>query len=246
MKSTSQFVFLLLFSVTAAAQCTVVIPANTIVITGDTTIDCSFMPGNRFLVCTGASVTVTGNSTCFNHFYMENASVVTFRDTFPGAPYGLFSFYIRGIAILNFNDDSPVSFGIIDTLVYEPTALLIDTGHIFQHRLMCPTLTFDYSLMPTGNPCGTTEIEGDETTKNFIAAPVPFSDHLDIIVNGWSQICTVQIFDLQGSEVERYEVNGPGKHRLAMRNDWSGIAYVEMMEAGKVFARKRVARIDQD
>ncbi len=243
MKSISVIIFLFLISsCVAQAQCTFVIPANTVVITNDTVIDCSFIPGENFLVCTGASLTMTGNSTCMNHFYMENASVVTFSDSLPGAPYGFFSFFIKGIAILDFNDDSPVSFGIIDTLIYEPSALLMDTGSIFHYTSICPAVIFDYSLLPSSSPCATTEITGVDKQWNFAISPIPFSDHLDIEITGEIPPATIQIFDLLGKEVEAFDINEEGRHHLKMKNTWSGAAYIQIIQKGKVVARKMIAR----
>ncbi len=236
------FYFLLIGSGIANAQCTFVIPSNARIISNDTVVDCSFIPGANFLVCSGASLTMTGNSTCMNHFYMENASVVTFRDSLPGAPYGIFSFFIRGIAILDFNDNSPVSFGIIDTLVYEPSALLIDTGSIFQYKLVCPTIVFDYSLLPSGNPCASTVIEDADIHQNLTIAPVPFSDYLGIQITGEIPASTIQIFDILGKEVEAFEIDNEGQHHHKMKNSWSGVAYIQIIQKGKVVARKMIAR----
>lgn len=235
---------LMLYTVTVNAQCTFVIPSTTTVISNDTVVDCSFIPGNNFLICTGASLTMTGNSTCMNHFYMEDASVVTFRDSLPGAPYGIFSFFIKGIAILDFNDDSPVSFGIIDTLVYEPSALLLDTGSIFQYTNICPSVVFDYSLLPAGNPCAANSIAGAEMRNNFIVAPVPFSEDLGIQIAGEIPASTILIYDIMGKEVEKFDINEIGQHHLKMKNSWSGVAYIQIMQKGEVVCRKMITRIN--
>lgn len=234
--------FLLIFSEAINAQCTYTIPANTVIISNDTVIDCSFIPGTNFLVCSGASLSMTGNSTCINHFYMEDASVVTFKDSLPGAPYGLFSFFIKGIAILDFNDDSPISFGIIDTLVYEPSALLIDTGSIFQYIHICQPVIFDYSQLPSGTPCVPTEVNGTKKQNDFAISPMPFSNELFIETATGVQPATVKIFDLTGRVLEVFEISGVGRQQLSMKNTWTGAGFIQLFQNGKMVSRKMITR----
>ena len=227
----------------AKAQYTVVVPPSAIIIRNDTIIDCSFIPSHQFLVCPGASLGLTGNSTCANKFYMENASVVTFNDTFPSIPYGLFSFFIRGIAILDYNDNTSISFGFIDTLVYEPSALLTDTGSNFHFIQSNPSVVFDYSLFPTSNPCGTSGIT-DNGFPAFSVYPVPFKDEINFQQWNPEGSITLRVLDMIGREIERFEPDQSPAQTFRMQNEWTGVAFLQIIRDGIITGGKNIYRLD--
>lgn len=226
------------------AQYTVVVPPSVNIIRNDTIIDCSFIPSHQFLVCPGASLGLTGNSTCANKFYMENASVVTFNDTVPSIPYGLFSFFIRGIAILDYNDNTNVSFGFIDTLVFEPSALLVDTGSNF-HFIQSTAVVFDYSLFPTSNPCGTSGIT-DNGFMAFSVYPVPFKDEISFRQVNRECGVTIRMLDMTGREMERFETEKSPLQKFRMQNEWSGAAFLQVIRDGVIAGGKHIFRLSEN
>ncbi len=242
MNSTLRIVCMILLSTASSiAQCTVIIPSGTEVVYADTTIDCSFIPGNHFLVCPGTSLTMIGNSTCVLHFYLESSAVVSFKDSIPGAPYGFFSFFLKDHAVLDYNDGSPGSFGYIDTLVYEPTSILTDTGSSFHVIQICQPVVFDYSQLPSGMPCGTSITKG-ELISDFSISPIPFSNSMEIDISNLRDGTSLRIYNVLGEEVEIFELQNSGKQKLLMKNNWSGTGYIQIINDGIVTGRKMIVR----
>lgn len=181
MKHLFKFLFVIIFLLAAknnSAQCTRVLPANTAIISVDSTINCSVGQwlNKVILICPGAHLFVIGNSTSMNNFYIESGATVTFADSFPpGAPYGIFSFYVKQNGTLNFNQDSHVAFPI-DTLFYENGAVLTDTGTAIQHQQICSPLVFDYSLLPGGVGCAGNQTQNLFSAENISISPNPFQN----------------------------------------------------------------------
>ncbi len=144
MKTNTQFVILLtliatlvsssLFSVECPA---VVLPANTIIVSEDTFIQCTGA-SNHYLICSGATVTYTDNS-CFSTFYLEPGSNLIIT----AGSYGYSNVYVPFGASFNAN------FCNYGSLIYEPEANLLDTALTSGPPVTyteCDDIIYDYSL----------------------------------------------------------------------------------------------------
>lgn len=226
-KSISLFTLSLLLNFNSSAQCTYLIPANVDVISTDSSINNSFLPNHQFLICPGRTLTVFGNSTGFNKFYLENNSTVIFSDSIGATPYGSYSFYVKSGATLHYNASSPVAFPFIDTLVWENGATLIDTGGLFHLDSLCSSVVFDYTNLG-GAPCGISIVKNISANSSYSISPNPFIDALTIQMNNSFSENEMVIFDLLGKELEHFYLNEATVAELKMKNNWSGIAILEI------------------
>lgn len=227
-KTISLFIFSLLLNFNSRAQCTFTIPADVHVISSDSSINNSFLPGQQFLICPGNTLTVYGNSTGFNKFFLESGATVLFSDSMGATPYGMYKFYVKSGATLHYNASSPVSFPFLDTLVWEPGAILIDTGSLFYDTTTCNPLVFDYSLIG-GAPCGTLNARTVSAAVDFNISPNPFTTQLKFnFQNSSVEISELIIYNLLGEKLEHFILNEGNYSDLKMKNDWSGMAILEI------------------
>lgn len=144
MKTNTQFVILLTLIATLVSsslfseECpTVVLPANTIIVSEDTFIQCTGA-SNHYLICSGATVTYTDNS-CFSTFYLEPGSNLIIT----AGSYGYSNVYVPFGASFNAN------FCNYGSLIYEPEANLLDTALTSGPPATyteCDDIIYDYSL----------------------------------------------------------------------------------------------------
>lgn len=225
-KSFSLCTLVIFFFLNTNAQCSYLLPADVHVISVDSSINNSFLPSQQFLICPGKTLTVYGNSTGFNKFYLESGSTVLFSDSVGATPYGMYSFYLKSGATLHYNASSPVAFPFIDTLVWENGAMMIDTGSLFHLDSLCSTVVFDYSVM-TSLACASTMSISVVVKENNSASPNPFTDELNIHFNNSTSENEMLIYDLLGKELEHfYSVSSFSK--MKMKSDWSGVAILEI------------------
>ncbi len=237
-KTLPLFTFLLLINFNSEAQCTYLIPANVDVISSDSSINNSFLPNHQFLICPGRTLTVFGNSTGFNKFYLENNSTVIFSDSIGATPYGSYSFYLKSGALLHYNASSPVSFPFIDTMVWENGVTLIDTGDLFHFDSLCSSVVFDYSNLG-GAPCGISNSINISAKNSFKISPNPFSESLNFHFNNFPLGNEMVIYDLLGKELEHFFLNAATSSEFKMKNKWSGIAILEIRnEKGEIHFEK--------
>ncbi len=219
-------VFLVSFN-KADAQCSYLIPSNVNLITTDSSINNSFLVNQQFLICPGNTLTVYGNSTGFNKFYIESGATVLFSDSVGATPYGMYSFYVKSGATLHYNASSPVSFLVLDTLVWENGATLIDTGFIFNYDSLCSSVIFDYSQIG-GSPCGISSFKNLGVENLFSLSPNPFANELNLkFQNSSFENAEIIIYDLVGKELEHFYLSGNNSSEFKMKNNWSGMAVLE-------------------
>ena len=226
----------------ASAQCTKVIPANVNVISTDSIVDCSFLVTQQFLVCPGATLTLVGNSTCFNKFCLESGATIIFNDTVPNVPYGSFSFYLKSGSTLDYNiyESGPTPF--IDTLVFETDVTMIDTGAFFMDSTHCSTLVFDYSNLPGAvSPCQPNAVGSERNELAFDIFPNPSTDGITIQRNG-AEPMEVAIYDLLGKELEHYVLHHSSQRQIIFANRWNGTAIIELKAGSKRVGRKLLLR----
>lgn len=216
------------------AQCTLLIPANVNVLSHDTLIDCSNLVTQRFLLCPGVHVTWKGSSTCFNAFYMESGSTLTFNDTLPSVPYGMFSFYVKSGATLDYNIGAPTTFPFIDTLRFEPGATLIDTGHVFHDSSHCASLVFDYSLLPGGvSPCGLSSLHNVMASASVGVYPNPAREQFTVDLSEFSAgNYTVECYNAQGQLISSNIVQAGMRSQISTSTFHGMLWYVIRGESG--------------
>ncbi len=208
------------------AQCSYVIPADVHVISIDSSINNSFLPAQKFLICPGSTLTVYGNSTGFNKFYLESGAAVIFSDSMGATPYGMYSFYAKSGSTVHYNASSNVAFPFLDTLVWEPGATLIDTGGLFNYDSLCSSLIFDYSLIG-GAPCSGTNSDNLKLTQNFSITPIPFSNELNIYFANTFSESEVIFYDLSGRILEQFILSDEASNSIKLKNNWSGVSIME-------------------
>ncbi|GDX52374.1 hypothetical protein LBMAG27_14210 [Bacteroidota bacterium] len=227
-KTLSIFALSVLISLNSKAQCTYIIPADVHVISNDTSINNSFIPTDKFLICPTVTLTVYGNSTANNKFYLESGATIIFSDSMGATPYGMFKIYLKSGAALHYNASSNVSFPFLDTLVWEPGAILIDTGSLFYDTTICNPLVFDYSLIG-GTPCGTLFSNNISEQNSYNIFPNPFIDHLNMsFQNSVVKNSEMIIYNFLGEELEHFYLNNAITSEINMKNTWSGIAILEI------------------
>jgi len=186
------------------SQCTHNLPANTVIISADTTINCGLSPniGKSILICPGATLTLKGNSTCFNKFYLESGASLILNDTAGIAPYGSFDFFLKTGSTLNFNKSCGYS-GPIDSLYYESGAVMTDTGSSIMHQSVCTQIIFDYSLLPVGSNCSGTSVKNiSENIIDVSVFPNPFINNVEFSVNEkTNRQYLLSIFDFSGKNI---------------------------------------------
>ncbi len=224
------------------AQCSYLIPSNVHVISSDSSINNSFLPAQQFLICPTVTLTVYGNSTGFNKFYLEGGATVIFSDSMGQTPYGSYSFYVKSGATLHYNASSPVAFPFIDTLVWDAGATLIDTGSLFYDTTVCNPLVFDYSLIG-GVPCGTSGSNIISDDLVFSISPNPFTNALKLSVqNSSTEISEVIIYNLLGVKLEHFYLNDAINSEFEMKNKWNGIAILEIRNMNRKIHFEKIIR----
>ena len=223
------------------AQCSFFIPSDVSVISHDTSITNSFLPGAKFFVCPDATLTVYGNSTGFNKFFIEGT--VVFSDSVGATPYGMYSFYVKSGGTLHYNSSSSVSFPFLDTLYWENGAMLIDTGSLFHLDSICNPIVFNTVDAPQAAACASTGINKIQTESSLRISPNPFSDQLNIQYNNSSLENEITIYDLLGKELEHFYLNEATESDLEMKNNWSGIAILEIRNKNGEIHFEKIIRL---
>jgi hypothetical protein len=149
MKTTMRFIILLTLVFTLvnndlfSEECPdVLLPANTIIISEDTFLQCTGA-NNHYLICSGATVTYTDNS-CFCTFYLEPGSSLIIDES----SYGYSNVYVPLGASFDAN------FCHYGYLYYELDANLQDTTVAFGPPVTyteCDNIIYDYSLSGSCN-----------------------------------------------------------------------------------------------
>ena len=219
------------FAAKSTAQCTVEIPVDVHVISSDSLINNSFMIAQSFLICPGNTLTVQGNSTGFNRFFIENNATVVF-DSVPGtAPYGMYSFWVKSGGMLIYNDNSIVSFPMLDTLIWEQGAVLADTGSLFMFDTICNSIVFDYYLIG-GPPCMTTNT-GKPVHEDEIALLTNPCDNC--IITGTVTSGKLQVYDLLGHRVRCGFSEAANGVSLQFQQDITpGVYFIRNLENGRI------------
>lgn len=145
------FVIILLQTFSAQSQCNDTLPANTVIITNDTTL--SNVNGTaNFLICPGVEVNFTGNMSTLVHYYMEEGSIVNI------GTYHYPTFHVQSTAQVNANHSTatPMPSYILNS-VAEYGAIFVDTLDQYTVNVdWCSTLVFNYSNLPGGVGCPAT------------------------------------------------------------------------------------------
>jgi len=136
----------LLFLSNVKSQCIDTLPANTVMITSDTTIS-SASGNNTYLICPGVNVNYTGGQSTLNTYYMEDSASLDVNS------YHYPQLYMQtGAEVIANHSVGPPSYLITPTA--EPGAIFTDTiGSYVDPITWCGTLTFNYSNLPGGVGC---------------------------------------------------------------------------------------------
>lgn len=172
----------------------ILLPAETIIISSDTTIVCDAIE-DHYLICSGVNVEFSDNS-CFDTFYLEPSASLTFTET----GYGYSTVYARENSYLDAN------FVHFQYLYYSSNANIVDTASPsspFNSVHECDEMTFDYSL---SGSCGTANIENKPLIELDIY-PNPAKELLYINIS--EDDVEFRMYDLTGSLVlKESTVNG--------------------------------------
>lgn len=187
------FGFLLLFGAGMKAQCTFVLPANTIVLTHDTTLNhCNGPVNNSYLLCGPIHVLDSSGCTSFVKYYVDSLATLEV-DSSQNSNYAFIKAYVKNGATFDAN------FAMrSDSIVFTNGAVLIDTIPMYILNPGC--LAFDYSLIG-GNPCTVPTSTLAETTPAFALAPNPGTGHF--ICSGELSGCEYVIVNALGQVVQR-------------------------------------------
>lgn len=225
-------IFILCCSISKAQ--TVILPANTITISNDTTI--TLAPGGGFdknyHICPWADVIFTGISTYQMRFYLENNATVEIDDTF--------NFYV--VADVSMKENSSFDFNnkagsFLDTVIADFPCNLIDTGTFITNLIPATNLVFDYSLLPGGiNPCGSPSrvIDVDFNRKVLIQNPV----YENILINTTALKGDAQlvIYSSTGQVVLKYKLKKV--HEVIPANSMTQGLYSYVVYSGKEIVQR--------
>lgn len=131
----------------ATAQCLDTLPANTIILTSDTTIGTGTVVNSNYLICPGIKVTYAGTQSIFNHYYLEEGSKLTLNSYH--YPY----LHLKKNAEIKANHSiSPAS--IIMGITADSGAIFTDTMNQWTPTITwCKPLSFSYINLPNGKGC---------------------------------------------------------------------------------------------
>jgi Secretion system C-terminal sorting domain len=222
----------ILTSLSASAQCTFVLPANTVIIQNDTVlVHCGVFPTKSYLIC--GEWTVTDSSSCTSdiHYYLDDMAHLTI-DSGSAGSLAFISAYVKSTATY----DANFSFRA-DTVYYTNGSSIEDTlGLIAAIDLGC--VDFDYSLIG-GNPCSLTSNSKPAYENLFSLFPNPASGQFSIEFAAGITPFQIQVQDMNGKIV--FEKSGAEKSFQLNSSQWpSGIYSVHIYVEGRMASKRLV------
>ncbi len=237
MKSIMYTLLMLLIPSVLSAQTTVMLPANTLTFSTDTTYH--FMPGGgtyHVHVCSGAHVTLTGFSTYMGRFFLEENASLTLDDTMNF--YVVADVYMKKNSTYDFNHKAG---SINDTIIAELPVSLIDTGTAVFTFLTASPLLFDYTLLPGGvSPCSVVSSLTDPILSDQLAQiGNPFGNKLIIHLDHQEGKMMFRLTDTKGAGILCQPINA-GKTEFFVPSLPQGIYFYEMLVDGDVLQRGKL------
>lgn len=158
-------------AVEALAQCTVILNANTVKVTQDSTIATNIGAGQYYLVCSGATLTYSGTQSATVTYYLEeNAKVKSERGH-------LAVVYMKANAEFDASYSVSGNWAITNDSWYEPTSIFTDhiQGSNFNE---CTNVVFNYGSI--GSCSGTTSLNSITLAESLTIHPNPVSEKLNL------------------------------------------------------------------
>jgi hypothetical protein len=216
---------------TAKAQCTDTLPANTIIITADTTIGTGGF-NNNYLICPGVKVIYSGTQSIMNHYYLETGAKLTLNSYH--YPY----IYLKTTAEINAQHSiNPAS--LIMSLYAEPGAIFTDTLNPFTPNInWCNPLVYNYINLPNAQGCPFNSVNTNDHKTEISIYPNPFTVKTTIESKKYDLV-SIQITDVSGNIV--YSRQSKGKSITIDRNGFEkGIYFVQITDEKKNVLNKKI------
>lgn len=177
----------LLLGPAAAAQCTVPIPNDAIIMTADDS-STSFVQQSVYL-CSGTYVSASSVDPVI---FLESGAHMNFSGLSK-------NIYAKAGSIVD-------GSGIDDTIYYEMGAQLL-IGGINQTFIECDLLTFDFGSIGV-SPCASTSVNPAMAGPHFAIYPTLTSDHVEIIGPTGNRKGMIHVIDRFGRTVQERTADG--------------------------------------
>jgi hypothetical protein len=216
---------------TAKSQCTDTLPANTIILTSDTTIGAGGF-NNNYLICPGVDVIYSGTQSIMNHYYLEQGAKLTLNS------YHYPSLYLKTTAEIDAQHSiNPAS--IITAVYAETGAIFTDTLDPFTPAITwCNPLVYSYINLPNAQGCPSNYINTDNDHAGINIYPNPFTFQTTVESKKYD-LSGIRITDASGKIV--YYRQASGKWVSIDRSGFEkGIYFVQITDEKKNIVNKKI------